>query len=186
MSAKSFRSWVRRALSIASAACPATKSGGLDLLVPEPPRRIERDDRQRGEQLRRGRDRDDERGRALLEERDEELVRRAEPARGRRIEHERLVRQLVDRLLALEQRAQRLQPRVGHVRRPGDEQVAAPVEHADHRRVGVEQLDRGVVTESSVASSERLWANEREISYSARSRFADLRSEAIVSWSSVA
>ena len=38
-----------------------------------------------------------------------------------------------------------------------------------------------VVTESSVASSERLCANEREISYSARNRFADFRSEAIVS-----
>ena len=58
--------------------------GGLDLLVAEPPSRIERDDGQRGEQLCRGGDRDDERGRALLEERDEQLVRLAEPSRCRR------------------------------------------------------------------------------------------------------
>ena len=49
---------------------PGDENGGLDLLVSEPPSRIERDDRQRGQQLRRGCNRDDERGRALLEERD--------------------------------------------------------------------------------------------------------------------
>ena len=79
----------------------------------------------------------------MLEERDEQLVRLAEPSRCGRIEHERLVRQLVDRLLALEQRPQRLQARIGHVRGPRNEHVAATVEHADHRSVDLEQLDRG-------------------------------------------
>ena len=142
MSAKSFRSWVRRALSIASAACPATKTRGLDLLVAEPPSRIERDDLQRGQELRRGCNRDDDRSGALLEERDEELVRLAEPPSCLRVDHERLVRGAPPAACSRSStRAQRLQPRVGHVRRPGDEQGAAPVEHADHCSVGVEQLD---------------------------------------------
>ena len=53
------------------------EDGRLDLLVAEPPRGIERDDGQRGEQLCRGGDRDDERSRAMFEERDEQLVRLA-------------------------------------------------------------------------------------------------------------
>ena len=120
---------------------PGDEDGSLDLLVSEPPSRIERDDRQRGQQLGRGCDRDDEHGRALLEERGEELVRLTETPRYLPVDHEGLVRELPDRLLALEHGAQRLEPRVGHVRRARDEQCASPVEHPDHGRVGIEQLD---------------------------------------------
>ena len=123
----------------------------LDRVLPDPVRRVERDHGQRRQQLRRGRDRDDDRSRSLLEERHEQLVRRSEALRAPGVEDERPAhpeeaasRKLLDGLVLREQRAQRpLEARVGHVHRTGDELVAAPVLHPDHRRVGLEQLDGG-------------------------------------------
>ncbi len=129
---------------------PGDEERRLHLLVAEAPRGVERDDRERREELGRGRDRDDEGGRALLEERDEKLVRGAELAGGRGIEHERLAHaeqppagKFLDRLLALEDRPERRREAfVGEMRRMRDELVAALTLHADHGRVRVEQVDR--------------------------------------------
>ncbi len=136
---------------MASAACPGDEERRLHLLVAEAARRVEGEDRKGREELGRGRNRDDEGGRALLEERDEKLVRGAELAGGRGIEHERLAHaeqppagKLVHRLLALEERPERRREAlVGELRRMRDELVAALALHADHGRVRVEQVDRG-------------------------------------------
>ena len=130
---------------------PRDEESRLHLLVAEAPRGVEGEDGQRGEELGRRRDRDDDGGRALLEERDEKLVRGAELAGGRGIEHERLAHaeqtaagEALDRLLALEQGPERrLESRVGEMRRMREELVAALALHADHGRVRVEQVDRG-------------------------------------------
>ncbi len=137
-------------MSIASAACLGNDESGLDRLAPDPPRRIERDDRERRQQLGGDRDRDHDGGRALLEERNEQLVRCSQAPRALRIEHQRLARaeetatrQALQLLRALEQRQQRVgQAGIGHVGGPRDELVAALLGNADHGRIDPEQVDR--------------------------------------------
>ena len=75
---------------------------------------------------------------------DEPSRRRALGIEDERPAHpeEAAARKLLHGLVSRQQRAQRpLEPRVGDVRRTGDELVAAPVLHSDHGRVGLEQLD---------------------------------------------
>ena len=167
---------------------PGDEDGGLDLLVAEPPSRIERDDRQRGQQLGRGRDRDDERGRALLEERDEELVRLTETrALSARVDH-RAARSGAPRPPARARARGAAAPSRGSATygARGTSSAPRPSSTRTTAASASSSSTAEVVTASSVASSDRLWANEREISYSARSRFADSRSAASVSWSSAA
>ena len=194
VSAKSFRSWVSRAFSIASAACPATKSAVSTCSSPsrrdgssETTVSVASSSAEVAIGTTSG-------GRALLEERDEKLVRGAEPAGGRGIEHERLAHAEQLRPGSLSTACSRSSSGVsGAARRSSANCGACGTSWSPRSPImritaasASSRSTAALVTASSVASSERLWANEREISYSARSRFADLRSEAIVSWSSVA
>ena len=123
---------------------------GLQRLGVDRPARIERDDRERRDDLGGRRDRQDRGGRSLLEERRQQLVRSPELCARRRVEDERLPRaeHPLDRkrregLRALEDRARGfVDACVGNVQCARRQELAPLVRHADRGRVDVEQLDR--------------------------------------------
>jgi hypothetical protein len=110
---------------------------------------MERDDRQRREQLRRRRDRDHRSAGALAQERRQQRQRAPVRLRQLGVEDERLAapkqcEQVAPRQL-LRSREQsprrRIDPLVIHVNRPCCQLDPALVGHADHRRINAEQLD---------------------------------------------
>ena len=105
--------------------------------------RVEREDRQLGEQLAGGRDREQRRRRPLLEERRQERMRASEARRRRDVEQQRLLGARRTPLRPLEDRAHgSCEPRVGDVHGTRRELVATLVGNADHRGVDVEHRRR--------------------------------------------
>ena len=154
---------------------------------------MQRDDRERREQLGRRRDRDDGRARALAQKRRQQRERATERLRPVGVEKQRLAsleqrEQLPPRQL-LRPREQRTRSGVDalvvHVHRPRGQLDPALVGHPDHGGVDPEQVTIDSASTSSVVSSERLCANEREILNWAFSRFAASRSEPSASSSSL-
>ena len=157
-------------MSSASAAWPAIDERGLERLAVDRPVRVERDERQRPEDLGLRGERDDRRGRALLEERDERLVRRAE-RRGAAPASRTSGLPAAERRSAVRGESgcgseriasQRLgQPLLAHVHRHGDEQRRRARRACAATAASTSSVSTIVrVTASSVGSSERLSEND--------------------------
>ena len=127
---------------------PGDREGRGERVGPDRLLHAQREERQGPEDSLVGGERDDRRGRALVEERDERLVRRAESARGLRVEHDDVTAAIGARphgREGLRQRhdpAQRLgEPLLAHVRGHRHEGVAPLMRDPQHGRVHLELLD---------------------------------------------
>ena len=121
---------------------------GLERVATDRAFGVEREERQRAEDLIVSREWDHGGGRALLQERDQRLVCGAERERGGSVEHDRLAAPEGAQAHRAERLRQRqdlphglAQPVLAHVDCHRHERVAALVRHAQRRGVELERLD---------------------------------------------
>ena len=145
---------------------------GVEGLVRQRPARVERDERQRREELGGRGDRDDGRGRAALQERHEQPVRVPELRRRRRVEayrmslHQAAARRRRDHVLGLLE-DRRASPRSSCGPATWTRWVSTSPRSSGTRITATSTSSSSttvVAIASRVSSSERLCANEREIS----------------------